>query len=117
MRKPSQFFYSFVLDFPAGIAPSSLSVQWVLCSGSFSRQARLRTSRIISWDQPDINHLSLTHTQVITFYMTLHANQNAVISCRRAHKRERHRYRERIRETKLDMDMQDLNSKEIMNVS
>lgn len=71
------------------IASPSLCIPWVLCSGSLNRPARLRTSGIISRDQPDINHSTLTSVQVITFYMTLHAKQTAVTTCRKVQWRER----------------------------
>lgn len=55
-------YFSFLFKSPAGMTHDSMSVQWVLlCSGSLNRQARLRTSGIISSDQPDINHPALTH--------------------------------------------------------
>lgn len=78
-------FFFFLLVFPAEITLLSLTTaQWVLCSGSRNRQARLRTSGIISQDQPGINHPTLAHVQVITLYTTLHAKQAAVTTCRKA---------------------------------
>lgn len=76
----------------------------MLCSGSRNRQARLRTSGIISQDQPGINHPTLAHVQVITLYTTLHAKQAAVTTCRKARakkkkkkKRKSEKERERAR--------------------
>lgn len=81
------------LHFPAEITPSSPSARWVLCSGSRNRLTRLRTSGIIRRDQPDINHPTLAHARVITFYTTLHAKQAAVTTCRKAQRREAERER------------------------
>lgn len=91
------------------IASPSLRIQWVLCSGSLNRPARLRTSGIISRVQPDINHPTLTSVQVITFYMTLHAKQTAVTTCRKVQWKERETVK---RET--DSGVKVLNAKEIL---